>query len=160
MNRILALILATFAACQLAGCSVETPPGPEEDAITAQLLEIAAMSRSALPTTEMTDRYLHYFAAEPTLLPADRAAIIGRDAIADFYNGVFKDIEILDNEYREPVVVVRGDTATRRYLGTAVFRVPGEEAPVTATNRYLDLLVKENGEWKMLWHAWVPVTWQ
>ena len=50
--------------------------------------------------------------------------------------------------------------ATRRYIGTAVFVIAGEEDRVTAKNRYIDILVKEDGEWKMFWHSFVPVSWE
>ena len=54
--------------------------------IRAQLLEIAEMSSVDRPTAELTNEYMTYFSKEPTLLPANREAINGRDAIAAFYN--------------------------------------------------------------------------
>ena len=132
----------------------------EVESIRTQLLEIADMSVVVRPTTEMTEEYMYYFAEEPTLLPANGKAIRGRGAITDFYNNAFDGIKILSNKYEEPVIVVNGPMATRRYLGTAVFRLADDEEPVTAKNRYLDVLIKESGEWKMLWHSWVPVSWE
>lgn len=67
--------------------------------------------------------------------------------------------KILSNRYDNPVIVVNGPMATRRYLGTAEFTVTGQEEILTAKNRYIDVLVKENGQWKTLWHSWIPVTW-
>jgi len=144
----------------LLACTQVENSDNEVESIRTQLTEIAEMSALDRPTTEMTEEYLQYFAAEPTLLPANDAAIFGRDAIARFYNNAFDGITIISNKYEEPVIVVNGSTATRRYLGTAVFELAGEEEPVTAKNRYIDVLVKEGGEWKMLWHSWVPVTWE
>lgn len=153
----LVLVFASFLL--LVGTQVAASDA-EVESIRTQLLEIAAMSAADLPTTKMTEKYMHSFAEEPTLLPANGAAIRGRDAIAEFYNTAFDGIKILSNKYEEPVIVVNGSMATRRYLGTAVFRLADDNEPVTAKNRYLDVLVKESGEWKMLWHSWVPVSWE
>ena len=144
----------------LLACTQVENSDTEIESIRTQLIEISEMSALDRPTTEMTEEYMQYFAAEPTLLPANGAAIYGREAIAHFYNNAFSDITIISNEYAESVIVVNGSTATRRYLGTAVFELAGEEEPLTAKNRYIDVLVKEGGEWKMLWHSWVPVTWE
>jgi ketosteroid isomerase-like protein len=130
------------------------------DAIKAQLVEIAEMTQVARPTAEMTELYMEYFAKEATLLPAESEALRGRAEIAAFYNRAFQGIEILSNNYRDPVVIVNGDMAVRRYIGTAVFMIADTPEPVTATNRYLDVLVKKNGRWKILWHSWVPMSWE
>lgn len=152
--------ISAFVTCMLFPHSIALSAGTETEAIKAQLVEIAEMTLVARPTEEMTDLYLEYFAKEPTLLPAESDTLRGRAAIADFYNRAFQGIEILSNDYRDPVVVVDGDMAVRRYIGTAVFMIAGEPDPVTATNRYVDVLVKENGRWKILWHSWVPVSWE
>jgi ketosteroid isomerase-like protein len=144
----------------LLACTQVANSDSEVESIRRQLIEIAEMSALDRPTTEMIEEYMRYFAAEPTLLPANGAAIYGREAIADFYNNVFNDITIISNKYEEPVILVNGLTATRRYLGTAKFEIVGKKGTVTAKNRYIDVLVKEGGEWKMLWHSWVSVTWE
>lgn len=151
---LLAMSILLLACPQ--GVGAET----EIESIHGQLLAITRMSVLDQSTAETTNQYMHYFADEPTLLPANGKAIVGRDAIADFYNEAFADIRILSNKYEDPVIVVDGAMATRRYLGTAIFVLADNEAPITAKNRYLDVLVKENGEWKMLWHSWVPVSWE
>ena len=155
--RSLALLPTTIL---LFACTQFENSETEAESIRAQLIEIARMSALDRPTTEMTAEYLHYFSAEPTLLPAGGAAIHGRDAIARFYDSAFDGITIISNDYEQPVVIVNGSTAVRRYLGTAVFELQGDEEPEIARNRYIDVLVKEDGEWKMQWHSWVPVTWE
>jgi ketosteroid isomerase-like protein len=141
-------------------CSQPKDSDNEIESIRAQLLEIAEMSALDRPTAEMTSEYMTYFSKEPTLLPANGEAVHGQEGIAAFYNDVFDGIKILSNQYENPVIVVSDDMATRRYIGTAVFIIAGEEVRVTAKNRYVDILVKENGEWKMLWHSFVPVSWE
>lgn len=144
----------------LLACTQAENSASEVESIRTQLLEIAEMSARDRPTAEMTEEYMRYFAEEPTLLPANGDAIVGREAIVRFYNNAFDGIKIVSNKYEEPVILVQGSIATRRYLGTAVFNLAAQEEPVTARNRYIDVLVKENGEWKMLWHSWVPVSWE
>ena len=151
-------LLMTIVLC--AACSQPGNSDKEVESIRAQLLEIATMSALDRPTAETTNEYMTFFSEEPTLLPAAGAAIHGREAIARFYNDAFSSITILSNVYERPVIVVTGEMATRRYFGTAEFIISGQDDPVTAKNRYIDVLVKENGDWKMLWHSWVPVSWE
>ena len=148
------------AVVLLLACSPDFDPDLEAKVIRAQLLEIAAISGPDRPVSESTEEYLSYFSEDPTLLPPNAEAINGRDAITRFYNDVFDGIKILSNKYENAVIVVDGHTATRRYLGTATFLLADDEEPVTAKTRYIDVLTKENGEWRMLWHSWVPVTWE
>ena len=144
-------LLTMIVLC--AACSQPEDSDQEIESIRAQLLEIANMSAIDRPTAETMNEYMTYFSEEPTLLPANGEAIHGREAIARFYIEAFSGIKILSNVYERPVIVVTGDMAIRRYIGTAVFIISGQEDPVTAKNRYIDLLVKENGDWKMLWHS-------
>jgi ketosteroid isomerase-like protein len=153
-------IVTTIVLCVACSQPNESDNAIEIESIRAQLLEIAEMSSVDRPIAELTDEYMTYFSKEPTLLPANGGAIHGQEAIAAFYNDVFDGIKILSNQYENPVIVVSDDMATRRYIGTAVFIIAGEADRVTAKNRYVDILVKENGEWKMLWHSFVPVSWE
>lgn len=157
MIKNVALLLTVF---MFLACTRVNDADTETESIRLQLLAIAEMSMLDRPAVETTSEYMTYFASEPTLLPANGKAIYGREAIADFYNNAFDGIKILSNRYDNPVIVVNGSMATRRYLGTAVFQLPGQQEPVTAKNRYIDVLAKEDGEWKMLWHSWVPVSWE
>ena len=148
---LLSICIVLFACTEVGDTDTEI------ELIRAQLVEIAEMSALDRATAEMTNEYLRYFAAEPTLQPADGDPIHGRDAIARFYNDAFENIKILSNTYKEPVIAINGATAIRRYTGIAVFDVAGQSEQVTAKNRYTDVLIKEGGEWRMLLHSWVPV---
>ena len=132
----------------------------EVEVIRTQLHEIAWMSAEDRPVTEMTEEYMTYFAAEPTLLPPNSEPIVGRDAIAEFYNGAFGGIRLISNRYYDESIVVYGDMASRHYIGMAHLSFPGDASEVMSINRYIDVLVREDGEWKMVWHSWVPVTWE
>ena len=127
--------------------------------LNEHLVEIADMTVSGLPIEEMTKRYLSFFSDSPTLLPPGQSAVLGRDAIGDFYNTAFDGFEILGNHYHEVVVEVIGRSAVRRYLGTATFRASEDSEPISVTNRYIDVLEKFDGSWKIVWHSWTPAVW-
>lgn len=157
MVKIIAFLAAAvlFVACG----RVDEPDTDAED-IRGQLVEIAELFTPERPAAEITAGYVSYFAEDATLLPANGEAVQGLNAIAEFYGNVFGGVSIVSNRYDDPVVVVDTALASRHYVGTAVFHVSGQESPITARNRYIDVLIKENGQWKMLWHSWVPVTWE
>jgi ketosteroid isomerase-like protein len=131
----------------------------EADQIRFQLTEIAMMTGSASSPDELIRRYMKYFSETPTLLPPDQGAIHGRAAITEFYRQGFHGMKIISNRYTDPVVVVEGGMAVRRYFGTGVVSIDDDPEHISFANRYVDILRKENGEWKMHWHSWVPIQW-
>lgn len=155
-------VLISIACLVVQGCAhdgrSESISGTES--ISAQLTEIYDISQAGLSADEMADNHLRFFAETPTLLPASQAAIVGYEAVADFYYGAYQEIEFVSNTYRDLAIAVHGDTATRRYIGTGVFRIANQPNSVAATIRYLDVLIKEDDEWKILLHSWVPVSWE
>ena len=126
-------------------------------AIEAQIHEIARVTTAAETADARTAVYMSYFAADPTLLPAGRPAIPGRAAVSAFYRQAFDGLEMVSLDYRDIEIRVVQGMAVRRYIGTAVFVLPGETEPTSSTNRYIDVLAREDGIWKMVWHAFVPV---
>jgi hypothetical protein len=158
-NRFVLILTACLA---IQGCAndIRSPLSLESELIAAQLIEIYNIPYSGLSTDEMADNHLRFFAEIPTILPANQAAIIGREPVADFYYGAYQGIEFVSNTYRDLVIVIHGDMATRRFIGTGIFRIAGQPDSVAANNRYLDVLVKEDDEWKILLHSWVPVSWE
>ena len=156
MKRLLPMIAAVCLATSANASEREI------EVIRAQLHEIAWMSAEDRPIPEMTAEYMNYFAAEPTLLPPNQEAVVGREAIEDFYNRAFGGIRLISNQYFDEEIVVNGDMASRHYVGIAHLSFPGDPDDMTeimSINRYMDVLVKEDGEWRMVWHSWVPVTW-
>ena len=132
----------------------------EIEIIRAQLHEIAWMSAEDRPVSEMAEEYISYFSAEPTLLPPNSEAIVGRDAIEEFYKGAFGGVRLISNQYFDEEIIVNGGMASRHYMGMAHLSFPGADmTEIVSINRYVDVLVKEDGAWRMVWHSWVPVTW-
>jgi ketosteroid isomerase-like protein len=151
------LLVFFISAC--GGDEAESTRIPDTLVLKQQLVEIAEMTVSGLPNREMTDRYLSYFSDSPTLLPPGQEVVLGRDTIAEFYNAAFDGIEILDNKYHGIIVEVTDRSAVRRYLGTATLLVSKDSDPISVTNRYIDVLEKFDGDWKIVWHSWTPAVW-
>ncbi len=151
------LLVFFISACD--GDELESTQAPDTVLLKKQLVEIAEMTVSGLPTEVMTKRYLSYFSDSPTILPPGQSAVLGREEIGEFYNAGFDGIEILGNEYHAVVVEVTERSAVRRYLGTAKFRTSKDSEPISVTNRYVDVLEKSDGGWKIVWHMWTPAVW-
>jgi len=151
------LLVFFISACD--GDELESTQAPDTVLLKKQLVEIAEMTVSGLPTEVMTKRYLSYFSDSPTILPPGQSAVLGREEIGEFYNAGFDGIEILGNEYHAVVVEVTERSAVRRYLGTAKFRTSEDSEPISVTNRYVDVLEKSDGSWKIVWHSWTPAVW-
>lgn len=127
----------------------------ETVAIADHLDRIYGLSTANGTVEAMTENQLRFFADQPTVQPPDQAAIVGRAAVTEFYRNIFEmGIEFVDISYAELSIVVQGNLATRRYVGTGVYKLAEEAEPQTAENQYFDVLTKENGEWKTLLHSW------
>jgi hypothetical protein len=60
---------------------------------------------------------------------------------------------IVSNVYKESTIEVAHRIAERIYGGTAEIRLSDTDDLLKYTNVYSDVLIPENGEWKMLWHS-------
>lgn len=159
MNVLRPFWFLVFFISACGGDEVESTQAPDTVLLKQQLVEIAEMTLSGLATEEITKRYLAYFSDSPTLLPPGQGAVLGREAIGEFYNAGFAGIEILENKYHAVVVEVTDRSAVRRYFGTAKFRTSEDSEPISVTNRYVDVLEKSDGSWKIVWHSWTPAVW-
>lgn len=128
------------------------------DAIAAQLDKIYDVSTGTDFTDARAELHLQYFAEQPIVLPPGQQALVGRAAVAEFYRGVFADVEILENTYSDLSIAIHGDLATRQYVGKGTFRIAGEADPQTSVNKMTDVLIRRDGEWKTLVHLWSPVS--
>ena len=63
---------------------------------------------------------------------------------------------LISNSYEEPILGISDQYVVRTYEGTAEFQPSGDEEIFTYTNVYTDVLIYEDGDWKIQWHSWVP----
>lgn len=128
--------------------------------IAKQMDVIEDAASSGFSTDSLLKLYMNLFTDEPVLLPPGRSAIQGYDSALAFYMNAFNNIEIRSVVYEEPVILIEGDMAVRRFLGTTKFQLSGQTDTLSSSSRYLDILQKEpDGKWRIVWHAWVPADW-
>ncbi len=132
----------------------------ETQAIASQLDKIYDLSKAEGSVEAMTENHLRFFVDQPTVLPPNQEAIVGREAVAEFYSSAYRNIKFVDNSYTDLTIVIQGDTATRQYVGTGVFEIAGLEEPQTVSNRYVDVMTRKDGEWKTLLHSWASANLQ
>jgi ketosteroid isomerase-like protein len=147
---IIALYLLLSANLALAG---EKANEHARWAITAQLDQIYELSLAEGAAAELTARQLEYFASLPSIIPPGQEPIIGRRAVADFYQAIFASIRVLENNYAQLEIKIEGNTAVRRYLGFGKLR--DGDTVMEVKSRITDVLIIENGEWKTLVHTWL-----
>lgn len=158
------LILLTFIllAFTLSAChqSSENDINSDRAIIAEQMDAIADLANTGVSTDSFFNQYLKLFIDEPTLLPPGRSAIQGYDSALAFYTNAFKNIEILNVVLEEPVILIEGEMAASRFLGTTEYRLSGQTDTLSSSSRYLDILQKQpDGKWRIAWHAWEHVDW-
>lgn len=151
--------IAASAAIQLAGCQPASNDSTDIAVIEAQLVEIEEIYSPAYDAAEpVLEAYLEYFADDAVLLHPSGNVYDGKPAARAFYEAAFADLTILSLDYYSPHILIDGDLAVRRYEGTAEFSAGDDPTIHAITNRYVDVLQKqESREWLIRWHQWTPV---
>ena len=152
LSRLVSLAVVVTA------CSTGEAPDDEDlmvAELTAQLDSIEAIF--APGSTDFIDAYLQFFDDDVVLLPPGQPAIEGKGAIREFYSSGFDGLDPVSLEYGEPVIVLQGPLAVRRYTGRGVVTIDGNTL-VLPLNRYVDVLRQTPNGWLILWHSWVEVS--
>ena len=151
-------LIVAVILLSIAGCFADSPPDESDirAAVAGQLQDIEAMTNQGHAPEEMTALYLEYFSADPIVLPYGGETLDGTDEIADFYSRVFSIGTLINNAYAEPMIGISEGYVVRIYQGTAEIQPPDTEETVSYTNVYTDVLVYQDGDWKIQWHSWVP----
>lgn len=146
-----AVCLSLLNACV---SSPAVPPEEDERLLAAQLSDIEALFVPGQSFESVLDGYLGFFAEGSVLLPPDGPEVSGLAAIERFYADGFAGLAPVSLEYTEPDVLVSGDLAARRYDGTAVAVVSSTSDTLRFSTRYLDVVRRAEGEWRIVWHSW------
>ncbi|WP_171032751.1 YybH family protein [Fodinibius saliphilus] len=148
--------------CTLLACNQvsENKIKSDEAMIADQMDTIEELVSAGVSTDSILTQYLELFIDDPVLIPPGRSVIQGRDSALGFYKNAFSNIEILDVVYEEPVILIDGDMAARRFTGTTKIQIKGQVDTLLSTSRYVDVLQKQpDGKWRIAWHAWEQVDW-
>lgn len=131
---------------------------PEVKSITAQLNEIYAVSNTQGDADALAARHLRLLTDQPTVIPPGQDPIVGRDAVSDFYRQIFSEVEILENSYSNLSIDLKGNLATRSYVGSGTMRANGKTEWQTTKTQMTDVLIKDKGKWKTMIHSWSPLS--
>ena len=152
------LLVKTAFLSLLVGCTGGTQQSEEQIrmALAEQLQNIEEMTNQGHPPEHANKLYLEYFSANPSVLPHGGELLTGKEEIAAFYTEVFSAGKLISNAYKEPVIGISDHYAVRVYEGTAEIQPSNRRRAISYTNIYTDVMVREEGQWKIQWHSWVP----
>ena len=157
-NRMKNRVFIASAIMLIMACT-ESPPASRQqvrDVIAVQLSDIETMINEGHPAQVASALYLEFFSANPSVLPYGGELLKGQSEVKDFYTRVFSMGTLISNVYSAPTIEVADGFAVRTYEGTAEIQMMDGSEVLKYTNVYSDVLVPENGEWKIFWHSWVP----
>ena len=154
-------VCALLALMSLSACQKSDVSDTETDlrAISSQLKDMEAVLSSGLPMKTINQNYLEQFCVDDlVLLPPGRRAIHGLEAALDYYNNTFGALTDLSVAYQQPEILIDGNLATRRYVGSIKFTVGNDSESGSASGRYVDVLQKQaDGSWRIVWHTMTPL---
>jgi ketosteroid isomerase-like protein len=151
--------LAGLVAMHLAACQSGIDDASHLAELRAQLTEFEQLfSTSYDGHQQRFEAYLDYFTDELVLLHPEGHTTHGKAAALEFYTTAFAPINVRSLDYGAPDILIDGNLAIRRYSGSAEFSIENDPTVHGITNRYVDVLErKNNGEWRIVFHAWYPV---
>lgn len=154
--------LVLLLSCTLIACNQVSENEINSDiaVIAEQMDTIEDLANAGVSTDSLLTQYLELFIDDPTLLPPGRSAIQGHDSALAFYKNAFNNIEILNVVYEEPAILIEGNMAARRFIGTTKIQIRGQTDTLLSSSRYIDVLQKQpDGKWRIAWHGWESVDW-
>ena len=117
------------------------------DATSTDIQEVIAKYESALNASSADD-VLKLYGDNPTFMPQHAPAQVGRAAVKQAYDNVFKTIK-LDVKFSTHEVEVLGDTAWARTSTAGKTKILADNVVVNEGNNELFIFKKENGDWKI-----------
>ena len=94
------------------------------------------------------DGVMNLYGNTPTFMPQHAPAQVGRAAVKQAYDGVFKAIK-LDVKFRSHEMEVLGDTAWVRTSTAGKTKILANNVVINEGNNELFIFKKENGNWKI-----------
>ena len=116
--------------------------------IQAVLSGIVAASEAGDP-----DAYVNFVTNDAVMMWDEQPAVIGRDAIHAFMSGFSNDVQF-DFQWETDEIQITDDWAFHRYNGVAVITPSDEGEAQRLDRKYIDILRKENGTWKISRHIY------
>ena len=119
----------------------------QADINSSAIQEVILKYESALNASNADD-VLKLYGKNPTFMPQHAPAQVGRAAVKQAYDNVFKTIK-LNIKFSIHEVEVFGDTAWARTSSAGKTRFLADNVVVNEGNNELFIFKKENGDWKI-----------
>ncbi len=137
MKSILSILIYWMLASSLAQANTNTP----------EIQTLIKQYESALNTNNV-NRILELYGKNPTFMPQHVPAQVGRVAVKQAYENVFKAIK-LDIKFTTHEVQVLGDTAWARTSSAGKKKILANKVVSDIGNNELFIFKKENSDWKI-----------
>lgn len=119
----------------------------QADTNNGKIRAVISMYEAALNASN-ADSVMNLYGKNPTFMPQHAPAQVGRAAVKQAYDGVFKAIK-LDVKFTTHDVEVLGDTAWVRTSSAGKTKILADNVVVNEGNNELFIFKKENGNWKI-----------
>lgn len=145
------LILATLVALIPTDAS---SPSVQESAVDDDRQAVRSVLEDIVAASEVgdADAYVKFVAEDAVMMYSGMPAVIGREAVHNFVSDFFRDYRFKFDPWRSEEIKVTGDWAFHRYSGIAIVTPVGGGEPVRLDRKYVDILKKEDGVWKISHH--------
>lgn len=117
------------------------------DANSNAIGNVIARYEAALNASD-TATVMTLYSNNPTFMPQHAPAQVGRDAVEQAYDSVFKTIK-LNIKFTTHEVEVHGDTAWARTSSAGKTTILANDMVVNEGNNELFVFKQENGQWKI-----------
>ena len=118
--------------------------------------EVMKVFHSILSTSEEgnVEGYLDGITDDAVMMYHGMPAIIGKEAVRLFLTDFFRSYKFQLTDYTFEEKRVMGDWALLRYTGVAVISPRDGGEPTIRDRKYIEILRKEDGRWKLSHHIY------
>lgn len=96
--------------------------------------------------------YMNHLSEEAVMMYSGQPAVVGTAKIRSFITDFFKNYKFQFNPWQSDEIQVLGDWSFHRYSGIATITPKGGGESVKLDRKYIDILRKEAGSWKVTHH--------
>jgi uncharacterized protein (TIGR02246 family) len=154
LKSILSFATFVFMIPILVGCSKQKMTHENATAQKEKEQKLEEFFISVEEAVHSGDKYAYanLFTPDGTLFLPDRPPIIGREAIADWYEKFYNKITHITDSYDQKKVDIVGNIAIVRSRGTGSYIIKETEEQIPLQNKYIDVLKYTNGKWLWMYH--------
>jgi ketosteroid isomerase-like protein len=125
----------------------------EEAADIAAISQFYDSFNASVQAGEGADGYVKFVSEDAVMMPPNELPVMGREAIRNWVAPILDQFDLSG----DPVVqemLVAGDLAYRRYTVSASFTPKAGGDPIPFDHKYVDVLRRVKGNWRIHVHMW------